>query len=143
MKTLNRVLALVVCMGLSVQASAKVWPWGTAATPACYGESNWATQLTLSSMVANQYIVDSAGVDFAKLKTTLLESTKVGKYQFAQEEDVYRQIQKVSMTTRDGRTFEVLTISEATFTECSMGSPRIILVAPEFKVLERGASILE
>lgn len=144
MKNINRLFALLL-LSLSLSVEARIWPWKPSA-PSCDGVKNWATQLTLSSMVEHQLINDSTGVDLSKLKTTLLESVKVGKFQYEAGEDgvdVYRQIQKVAIITHDGREFEVLTISEVTQAECSMSPPRILLLAPEFKVLDEGTSILE
>jgi hypothetical protein len=118
--------------------------------PPCYGEENSATQSALVEMVNAGLIKDFASIYIAEkkpyhLKTDLLSSTKIGKYSAKDfpPSDVHRQIQKFEVNTKEGQSFEVLTISEATFVECSMSSPTIIVISPEFRVLNVGTSALK
>lgn len=119
-------------------------------TPPCHGEENYATQSALVEMINAGLIKSFASIYTDEkhpyhLKTDLLDSRKIGRFSAKDfpASDVYRQIQRFNVKTKEGQSFEVLTISEATYAECSMGSPTILVISPEYKVLSRGASVLE
>lgn len=118
-------------------------------TPPCYGEENFATQTALVQMVNAGLIKNFASIyrdnrQPYHLTTRLLDSEKIGEYATKDfpAATLYRQIQKVDVGTREGKSFEILSISEATSVECSMSGPTTILISPEFKVLSIGKSIL-
>jgi len=117
--------------------------------PPCYGNENYATQTTLTGMVNAGLIPNSESIyrdekHAYSLKTTLLDSEKVGKYSGPgfPVSDVYRLTQKISVRTKEGKTFDVITISEASFAECSLSDPVIIVIYPELQTLSAGKSIL-
>jgi hypothetical protein len=116
-------------------------------TPPCYSNENYATQMALTAMVDAGLIKDPASIYHDKapyhpyfLKTVLLDSEKVGRYSAAgyPATDVYRQIQKMTVRTRENQAFEVMTISEASFAECSMSAPLVMVLSPEMQVLDKG-----
>jgi hypothetical protein len=118
-------------------------------TPPCYGNENNATQSALTAMVNAGLILNFASIyrDEKKpysLKTTLLDSEKIGKYSALDfpSSDVYKQVQKVTIRTKENKSFEVLTISETTFVECSLSEPAIIVVSPELQVLSKGKFVI-
>ncbi len=116
--------------------------------PACYGNDNFATQSALTQMVNTGLIKDFSAIykderNPYELKTTLLESQNIGKYSSAAipEIDIYKQIQKINLRLKDGKAFEILTISEASFAECSLTEPTVILISPTIQILNAGKSI--
>ncbi len=118
-------------------------------TPPCYGNENFATQSALTTMVNAGLIPNFASIYRDEknpyfLKTTLLDSEKVGKYLAKDfpESDVYKQIQKVTVHTKEGKSFEVLTVSETSFVECSLSEPAVMVISPEFHILSSGTSVL-
>jgi hypothetical protein len=118
-------------------------------TPPCYGNENNATQTALTAMVNAKMIpgFESIYRDDKKpyfLKTTLLDSEKVGKYSGRDypATDIYRQVQKMNVRTKENKEFEVMTISETSFVECSMSEPVVIVVSPEFQVLSKGKFLI-
>lgn len=74
------------------------------------------------------------------IETKLLESKRLGTITSISpsKETLYRQIQKISLRNSEGKAFEVITISQASDSECSMSMPTSILISPEFKVINEG-----
>ena len=137
---------LVGCLTLSFHSA---YGKSLEKTPPCYGNENFATQSALTAMVNAGLIPNFASIYRDEknpyfLKTTLLDSEKVGKYAAKDfpESDIYKQIQKVTVRTKEGKSFEVLTMSETSFVECSLSEPAIIVISPKFNVLSTGTSVL-
>lgn len=117
--------------------------------PLCYGPDKWATQVALGHMVDAGLIRDSSSIYRGdtpySLTTALLDSYKVGVFSGPEfpRSDVYRQIEKFTVKTKEGQLYEVMTITEATFVECSMAHLATVVLTPEFRVLQTGKSILK
>lgn len=118
-------------------------------TPPCYGTENFATQSALTAMVNAGLIQDFASIYRDEkapyfLKTALLDSVKLGKYSGKNfpPTDIYRQIQKITVRTKEGQLYEVITVSEASFVECSLSEPAVVVISPVFRALGGGASVL-
>ncbi|AKJ30304.1 hypothetical protein [Caldimonas brevitalea] len=118
--------------------------------PPCYGPKRWATQIALDQMVEAGLIRDVASIYREGdtpyfLKTKLLESKKIGEYTSPgyPPESIYRQIQQFVVKTKEGQSYEVLTISEASPKECSMASLATVVLSPEFRILNTGKSVLD
>jgi hypothetical protein len=132
------VVALVSCLALAVAHAEE-----SKKTPPCHGVENFPTQIALTTMVNEKLIPDFASIyqDADRpysLKSTLLDSKKIGRYGGSKdypEADVYRQIQKINVSTKEGQSFELITVSEVSFVECSLTGPAVVLIAPEFRVL--------
>jgi hypothetical protein len=136
-------VALTACfIGLPVSTMAQP----SEKAPPCYGTERWATQTALVAMVNAGMIKDFASIYRDQqpyhLKTTLLESRPIGTVAITgyPPVTVHRQIQRMEVATKDGQHFEVLTISEATKLECSMSGVTVIILSPEYKVLNTGTS---
>lgn len=89
-----------------------------AASPQC---ASWPTNMALVQL-KNAGITDPTKVDESKTKAVRLASEKVGK-------DRYRQVYDITFYETAGRAIEVVTSSEASSTECSMGSVDIYVVS--------------
>ncbi|AKJ28336.1 hypothetical protein AAW51_1645 [Caldimonas brevitalea] len=105
--------------------------------------------MALDHMVDAGLIRDSASIYRGDtpyfLKTELLDSQKVGVFSGLEfpTSEVYRQIEKFTVKTKEGQSYEVLTVTEVSFVECSMAHLATVLLAPEFRVLKTGTSILK
>lgn len=71
---------------------------------------------------------DNVKVDFFRTKTVKLASEKIGKDKDPRE-DIYRQVQNVKFIEKSGNVIEVITINDATKSECSMGSVEVYVVS--------------
>ena len=91
--------------------------------PDCYGPERWAASMAFVTL-KNQGITDNDKVDFSKTQAVKLASEKIGK-----NKDLYRQVQTVKFTEKSGNVIEVITISDATQSECSMGSVEVYVVS--------------
>lgn len=95
--------------------------------PDCYGPERWAASMAFATL-KNQGITDNNKVDFSKTQAVKLTSEKIGKDK-DYNDDLYRQVQSVKFTEKSGNIIEVITISNATKTECSMGSVDVYVVS--------------
>ena len=91
--------------------------------PDCYGPERWAASMAFVTL-KNQGITDNDKVDFSKTQAVKLASEKIGK-----DKDLYRQVQTVKFTEKSGNVIEVITINDATQSECSMGSVEVYVVS--------------
>jgi hypothetical protein len=95
--------------------------------PDCYGPERWAASMAFATL-KNQGITDNDKVDFSKTRAVKLASEKIGKDK-DYHEDLYRQVQNVKFTEKSGNVIEVITINDATKSECSMGSVEVYVVS--------------
>ena len=95
--------------------------------PDCYGPERWAASMAFATL-KNQGITDNDKVDFSKTQAVKLASEKIGKDK-DYHEDLYRQVQNVKFTEKSGNVIEVITINDATKSECSMGSVEVYVVS--------------
>jgi hypothetical protein len=99
----------------------------SAKEPDCYGPERWAASMAFVTL-KNQGITDNDKVDFSKTQAVKLASEKIGKDKVSRE-DLYRQVQTVKFTEKSGNVIEVITINDATQSECSMGSVEVYVVS--------------
>lgn len=95
--------------------------------PNCYGVDRWAEGIAYGAL-KNEGLIDPEKIDFSKTKTSKLASEKIGKDKFYHD-DLYRQVQNIKYTEKSGSIIEVITISDATKTECSMGDVEVYVVS--------------
>lgn len=70
----------------------------------------------------NEGITDPTKLDESKTRAVRLASQKVGK-------DLYRDVYDITFYEKSGRAIEVITSSEASSVECSMGSVDVFVVS--------------
>ncbi len=70
----------------------------------------------------NAGITTNDKVDFTRTKSVRLASERIGK-------DLYRQLHRVTFTEKSGNIIEVITMSDASHEECSMGKVDVFVVA--------------
>ena len=70
----------------------------------------------------NAGITDPTKLDESKTRAVRIASQKVGK-------DLYRDVYDITFYEKSGRTIEVITSSEASLSECSMGSVDVFVVS--------------
>lgn len=117
------------------------------AVPPCFGPDNYATQVALSALVNAGRVADASafyrsdGAPYG-LETGLLDAERIGRISgpALARTDLFRQIAKITVHTRAGAVFSMITISETTHAECSMAAPTVVLVSPEYAVLQLGTS---
>lgn len=95
--------------------------------PDCYGPERWAASMAFVTL-KNLGITDNNKVDFSKTQAVKLASEKIGKHK-GHREDLYSQVQNVKFTEKSGNVIEVITINNATDSECSIGSVEVYLVS--------------
>ncbi|MBN3722629.1 hypothetical protein G3N92_00300 [Burkholderia sp. Ac-20379] len=89
-----------------------------AAPPKC---TSWPTNMGLVHL-KNAGITDPTKVDESKTKAKMIASEKVGK-------DLYRQVYDITYQERNGNAVEIITSSEASSEECSMGGVDVYVVS--------------
>ncbi|MEM5311265.1 hypothetical protein [Paraburkholderia sp. JHI869] len=89
-----------------------------AASPHC---ANWPTDMALIHL-KNAGIADPARIDESRTKAVELATEKVGK-------DRYRQIYDITYHEKSGKEIRVITSSEASSEECSMGRVDVYVVS--------------
>jgi hypothetical protein len=110
----NRAIYLALICGL----------YGTCAigkVPDCTGTGRWLTSMAFGYL-KDAGITDNDKVDFAKIKTVRLASEKIGK-------DLYRQLHHVTFVEKSGNVVEVITKSDASNQECSMGAVDVFVIS--------------
>ena len=103
-------LAIVATIAASTQTLARMT-----------GCASWPTNMALVHL-KNASLIDPAQVDRSRTKTVLLASEKTGR-------DLVREIYDITFVTRSGATVEVVTRSEASREECSMGGVDVYVVS--------------
>ncbi len=86
--------------------------------PDCH---SWPMNMT-EGWMKNSGIVDITNLDESKTKYSLLASEKKGK-------DLYTQVYHFTFYDKSGHSYEVITTSDASNEECSMGSVNSYLVS--------------
>ena len=107
---------ILVCVAFGICPDA-----AQAKTPDCSGA--WPTNMAFVHM-KNAGLVTNEEIDFNVTKTVRLTSEKIGK-------DLFRQVYLVTFIRKEGPPLHVLTISDASSDECSMGSVRVFVVSQE------------
>ena len=89
-----------------------------AKSPDC---ASWPTNMALVHL-KNAGLIDIPSVIEAQTKAVRLASEKIGK-------DLYQQVYDITFHTKDGKTIEVVTNSQASSEECSMSGVEIYVVS--------------
>jgi hypothetical protein len=76
----------------------------------------------------NAGITDNYKLDFSKTKVVRLASEKIGEHPHYRE-DLYRQVHLITFQEKDGNTLKVITVHDATNTECSMSGVKVFVVS--------------
>jgi len=92
-----------------------------AAGPDCTGKDRWPTSMAFAYL-KNAGLTDNERLDFSKTKTIRLASEKIGK-------NLYRQVHHIIFKEKSGKKIEVITINEASNSECSMGGLEAFIVS--------------
>jgi hypothetical protein len=108
-------LALFLCLLISEHAGA--------GAPNCSKPDGWASNMAFSQL-KNLGLLHNETTDFARTKVTRLASEKIGT-------DLYRQIHQIVFTEKSGHTLAVITISDASHQECSMGDVRVFVISQQ------------
>ena len=107
---------ILVCVAFGIRTDA-----AQAKTPDCSGR--WPTNMAFVEM-KNAGVAKNEEIDFRLTKTVRLTSERIGK-------DLFRQVYLVTFIRKEGPPLQVLTISDASSDECSMGSVRVFVVSQE------------
>lgn len=99
--------------------------------PNCIGAEKWPAAMAFATL-KNEQILDIEKLDFDKTKVDRVASEKIGRDQ-DYHANLYRQVHHVSFVEKTGRVIEVLTVSNATRVECSMGGVDIYLIQEKLK----------
>ncbi|WP_322052258.1 hypothetical protein [Paraburkholderia bannensis] len=86
--------------------------------PAC---KSWPTNIAIVYL-KNANITDPTKLDESKTHAVRIASEKIGK-------DLWRDVYDITFHEHSGRSFEVITSSEASSTECSMSDPIVWVVS--------------
>ena len=89
--------------------------------PDCTGIEAWPAAMAYGAL-KNAGDLSPETVDFSKRRSVRIASEQIGR-------DLYRQVHRVTFGLKDGRTIEVLTISDASHEECSMSDVTVFVVA--------------
>ncbi|MEW6229688.1 MAG: hypothetical protein AB1700_16625 [Bacillota bacterium] len=108
-------LLAIVLMSLPRSAFAK--------SPDCAGPDRWPTNMALVQL-KNAGIADSGQIDFSKTRSTRIVSERIGK-------DLYRQVHRVIFSKKNGDRIELMTVSDASHDECSMGAVQVFLISKQ------------
>lgn len=100
-----------------------------AKVPDCASPNGWPASIAFAKL-KNAGIVKNTDLNLKKTEVHRLASEKIGK-------DLYRQVLEIVFFKTDGHVIRVVTMSDSSFEECSMGDVEVFLVAKEFGSLER------
>lgn len=94
-----------------------------AKSPRCDSPENWPAA-TAHASLKNAKIIDNDKFDFAKTKVSRMASEKIGK-------DLYRQVHLVKFFDKSGKEVSVITQSDSSNEECSMGKVQVFVISSE------------
>lgn len=110
MRAALKVVMAAICAMPAAVALAK--------SPDC---ASWPTNMALTHL-KNAGLIDIPSVIEAQTKAIRLASEKIGK-------DLHQQVYDITFHTRDGKTIEVITKSQASSEECSMSRVDVYVVS--------------
>lgn len=96
-------------------------PLAWAADPKCDGPQRWTAVMALGQL-QDAGLTNGTKTVHDKISVKRLASQRVGK-------DLYRQVHRVTYPQSDGSSLEVITVSDASHQECSMGDVQVFLVS--------------
>lgn len=92
-----------------------------AKAPDCGASEQWPASMAFVYL-KNAGITSNGKLDLSQTKTLRIASERIGR-------DLYRQVYDITFKEKAGASIEVLTVSDASSQECSMGDVTIYLVA--------------
>lgn len=95
------------------------------AHPDCAGPHNFAAAWAYIHL-KNEELTGPQQLDFAKTRVVRVASEKIGK-------DLYRQVNHIWFTQKSGEVLEVITVNDASHSECSEGGVEVYLVGRRCK----------
>ena len=93
----------------------------SAKDPDCTGPNRWPANMAFVHL-KNAGATNNDQLDFSKTHSSRVASEKIGK-------DLFRQVHLVTFAKKNGGTIEVLTVSDASHEECSMGPVDVFLIS--------------
>ena len=116
-------LCIILCFLITFSSAAAF----ASQNPDCGSADGWVDSMAFAAL-KNAKVTDNDKVDFSKTKIVKVASQKIGKDK-DDHSDLYRQVYDVTFTEKSGKRIEVLTVSEATNAECSMGKVDVFVVS--------------
>lgn len=111
-----RLTVLVAIIGLAVGPTAAL-----AQDPDCTGLDRYPASMAFVHL-KNAGVTSNEKIDFSKTAVTRVASERIGG-------DLYRQVHLVRFTEHTGATLEVITVSDASRQECSMGGVEVYVIS--------------
>jgi len=108
-------LKIIIILLLAGQIQAK--------PPKCDSPESWPAA-TAHASLKNAKIIDNDKFDFTKTKVSRMASEKIGK-------DFYRQVHLVKFFEKNGKEVLVITLSDSSNEECSMGKVQVFVISSE------------
>ncbi len=93
--------------------------------PDCTGPEQWPTSLAFAAL-KNNGITDSPMLNFTGTTTRRLASEPIAG-------DLFRQVHHVTFTETLGRTLQVITVSDASRDDCSVGGVDVYVIGQTFR----------
>lgn len=91
-----------------------------AGTPVCSGPQQWPASMTITQL-KNAKVLDTTRLDFAKTTVMRIASEQVGT-------DLFRQVHRITLVEKSGRTIEAIAVSDASSEECSMSGVDVYVI---------------
>lgn len=109
-------------------------------SPDCSGPEGWAASMAFVNL-KNAGLTDNAKLDFTKTQSSRIASEPLAKGKF-------RQVHHVTFHQKDGQSIDVITVNDASFSECSESGVEVFVVSkrlgdPVRPVSARSADALE
>ena len=93
--------------------------------PDCIGVNRWPTSMAYAEL-KNEGIVSSETIDFTKTQTIRIASEQIGN-------DLYHQVHLVTFTKINSEIIQVLTVSDASSEECSLGAVDVYVISKKLR----------
>ncbi|WP_374029433.1 hypothetical protein [Bdellovibrio bacteriovorus] len=91
--------------------------------PKCDGPENWPASMAHATL-KNSKIIDNDKFNFSKTKVSRIASEKIGK-------NLYKQVHFVKFYEKKGQELSVITVSDSSNEECSMGKVQVYVISSE------------
>jgi hypothetical protein len=111
-----------IANAIAVAAACFIAPICNAAkTPDCTGPEHWPASIAYTQL-KNAGVLSPETVNFDRVRSVRVASEKI-------EADLWRQVHRVRFPLKNGKVVQVLTVSDASSEECSMGDVQIYVVS--------------
>jgi hypothetical protein len=94
--------------------------------PDCTGVDRWPTMMALVRL-KDAAVIDIDRLDSSKTKVLRMASEPL-------RDGLFRQVHKVTFAERSGKTVQVITVSDASRDECSIGSVDVYLIGRDLSI---------